>query len=87
MTELLFPGGVVRIDEGHVWAELAKWSKVSTSEKSRNVHMRFIGGRYEVELVETTGHALHHHWTGRSALSLGDAAAQALQTAANAEAA
>lgn len=88
MTELMFPSGqLVRIDEGHVWSELANWSKDTKADRSRDVRMRYSGGRYEVELIETTGYTYSRHWLGRSELSLGDAAANALQKAISVSAA
>jgi hypothetical protein len=77
MTELMFPAGIVRIDEGHVWAELSRW----TSGGDRRVRMASFQGVWSAVLEESRGPVITASWDGSSRLSLADAVAQALQTA------
>jgi hypothetical protein len=75
MTELMFPAGVVRVDEGHVWRELAKWS----AKTGGDVVLRNRGNMYIAVLISGSD-----DWTASSTLSLDDAVANALQAAVGA---
>lgn len=77
MTELVFPAGVVRIDETLVWRKLSDWLG---AEEGRDVQLRrnTITRLFICKLND--GGQVHR---GSSMLSAGDALAQALQIAAN----
>lgn len=80
MTELLFPAGVVRIDETLVWRKLSDWL---SDDEGRDVQMRrnTINRLFVCKLNDCgTAHR------GSSMLSAADALAQALQIATNREA-
>ena len=79
MTELVFPAGVVRIDESLVWRKLSDWLGGGAY---RDVQMRrsVAFGDYACQLNDD---GVEH--LGRSKLSVGDALAQALQIAASRE--
>lgn len=80
MAELLFPAGVVRIDEGHVWAELAKYIRANDGE----VAFWRAGNGFTARLWSSK---LEREYMGSSDLGMADAVAQALQTAVSEEAA
>ncbi len=74
MTELTFPGGSVRIDEGQVWDALTTW-------------LLETGGHVVPYREAGIYHCLLHSsqvFQGKSRLSMSDAVAQALQIAASA---
>lgn len=76
-TTLLFPGGLVRVSNDHVWASLSRWTNASDR---RTVHLRCNDGEWMAELRDER----HSHF-GRSRQSMADGVAFALQLAANAE--
>ena len=74
-TTLLFPGGVVRVSNDHVWSSLARWTSASDR---RTVHLRCTSGEWLAELRDEK----HSHF-GRSRQSMADGVAFALQLATN----
>lgn len=80
MTELMFPSGLVRIEENHVWVELSRWL-------DRN---RELGGDVMLRPQGETGFSCRlfvgeQSWSAQSYLSLADAVANCLQAAVSAE--
>lgn len=75
MTELLFPGGICRVDPSAVWNSLASWLDASSD---REACARYVlDGIWLSELRERDT-----RFVATSKLSLGDAVANALQIAA-----
>jgi hypothetical protein len=71
--DLLFPGGVARVNNEHVWTELARYCQET---HGGSVSLWQSGeGRYQALLSPEHG----TEFRGSSRLSLGDAVAQALQ--------
>lgn len=79
MTDLVFPGGVVRIDESQVWKSMMEWLKRTPTRHVSK--MSDVAGECYVELRESLPSSDYECWTGYSRLGLGDALAQALQKA------
>ena len=74
MSELMFPGGLVRGDESHVWRELSRW----LGDGERSIRAWSTDGVFFSKLeCRTSGDGFR----GSSKLGLGDAVAQALQAA------
>ncbi len=74
MSELMVPGGIVRIDEAHVWRELSRW----LGDGERTITGWSSGPVFFVKLdCRTSGSGFR----GSSKLGLEDAVAQALQVA------
>lgn len=82
MTELLFPGGAVRIDENQVWRELSAWLSSTNGYGSVTFWQNGDGGKFHALLVTEAGGA---EYRGSSRLGVPDAVAQALQVAASAK--
>jgi hypothetical protein len=80
MTELMFPAGIVRVDEGHVWSELGKYVRDNDGE----VAFWRAGNGFTARLWSSK---LEREYMGHSELGMADAVAQALQTAVSEEAA
>lgn len=79
MSELMFPGGIVRIDEGEVWRKLGAW----LADGERTVRMWSSQSSSEGPFLfckldcRTSGNSFN----GSSRLGAADAVAQALQAA------
>jgi hypothetical protein len=75
VTELMLPGGLVRIDESHVWRELSRW----IAETGGDAMLRQEETGFRCRLF--IGSDPESSWAASSRLSLADCVANALQAA------
>ena len=78
MTEIMFPGGILRVDEGHVWRELSSWIESTNGYGSVSI-WKNGDERFHALLLAEAGGDEHR---GSSRLGAADAVAQALQCVA-----
>lgn len=79
MTDMHFPGGMVRIDEARVWSMLSAWI---TRNETRGASCTFARAPNTDQFVCFLAMDLESdHWEARSRLSIADAVANALQAA------
>ncbi len=79
MASLRFPSGYpVEIDETRIWRQLSDWLRQTGCDVRLS---RGDDNRFAAVLGKMNGDLSGRVWKGHSRLSIGDAVAQALQTA------
>jgi len=73
----MFPGGIVRVDEAHVWRSLSAWIAAAPGRETRQWRSERIDS-FSCQLLDSHGGLVAH---GMSKLGILDAIAQALQIA------